>query len=423
MNNQLEIKGTVIKNDIEQTANFGSVDCAEGRGRTALPGTMSNAQARSYLIEQMTAAGLAVRIDAVGNISGRWSPPSADDDAAPVVAGSHLDSVPEGGIFDGPLGVYAALESVRAINDSELTVTRPIEVVCFTGEEGTRFADGVLGSSVATGKLSVQEALSLSDGDQTLKQALEHVGFKGHGRLDASSWNAWFELHVEQGTRLERAEVPVGVVSSITGTTRCHITFEGESDHSGTTPMEERRDALTAASEFILTLESTTHDIAANESESAVATVGSLSVDPGATNVVPGSVELSVDIRDVDATVIQHIIDTVEQTCDRIEHERNVETTIERGYDIPPQPMTDRLSRRLRTAAEQCGITPISLHSGAGHDTMQVAKVTDVGMIFARSRGGYSHSPLERTDWDDCTIATNVLAAAIAETAGAEPQQ
>ncbi len=418
----LEISGDALRTDIERTADFGAIDCEEGRGRTALPGTLPNGQARSYLIERMTVAGLEVRIDAVGNISGRWSPPSADDDAQPVAAGSHLDSVPEGGIFDGPLGVYAALESVRAIKHADLTVTRPIEVVCFTGEEGTRFADGVLGSSVAAGTMSVNEALSLSDGDQTLEQALTHIGFKGHGRLDASNWTAWFELHVEQGTRLDRAELPVGIVSSITGTTRCHVTFEGNSDHSGTTPMTDRRDALTAASEFILTLESAAQDIASGESESAVATVGSLSVDPGATNVVPGAVELSVDIRDVDATVIQRLVDTVEQTCDRIERERNVDTAIERGYDIPPRPMTDSLSRRLRAAAEQHGIDPISLHSGAGHDTMQVADVTDVGMLFARSRGGYSHSPLERTEWEDCTIATRVLATAIAETAGAKPR-
>ena len=423
MNSLNKINGSALKQDIERTADFGAVDCAEGRGRTVLPGTISNGQARSYLIERMTATGLETRIDAVGNISGRWSPPSADDDASPVVAGSHLDSVPEGGIFDGPLGVYAALESVRAIKDSDLSVTQPIEVVCFTGEEGTRFADGVLGSSVAAGNLSIQEALSLSDGNQTLEQALEHIGCKGHGRLDASNWKAWFELHVEQGKRLERKDVPVGIVSSITGTTRCHITFEGESNHAGTTPMTDRQDALTAASEFIVALESTAQNIATNESESAVATVGSLSVAPGATNVVPGSVELSVDIRDVDATVIERLIDTIEQTSNRIEQERNVDTEIERGYDVVPQPMTEQLSQRLRTAAQQCDIEPISLHSGAGHDTMKIAEVTDVGMLFARSRGGYSHSPRERTDWDDCTVATQVLATAIAETAGADLKQ
>ncbi len=420
MNSQIQISGEVLRADIERTADFGSLDCEDGRGRTALPGTMSNGQARSYLLERMEFIGLEVRVDAVGNICGRWSPPGVDDDAKPVAAGSHLDSVPEGGIFDGPLGVYAALESVRAIKASNLTITRPIEVVCFTGEEGTRFADGVLGSSVAAGNLPVEQALSLSDGDQTLEQALEHIGFKRHGRLDARNWHAWFELHIEQGKRLEHANIPIGVVSSITGTTRCHIRFEGESNHSGTTPMTDRRDALTAASELIIELESTVQDIAANESESAVATVGSISVDPGATNVVPGSAELSVDIRDVDAMIIDRLINTVEQTCKRIERQRGVDTEIQRGYDIPPQPMTDRLSQRLRRSAEKYGVEPMTLHSGAGHDTMQVAEVTDVGMLFARSQGGYSHSPRERTDWDDCTVGTQVLASAIAETAGAK---
>lgn len=417
MNDSLKVDGDALRRDVERTGNFGSVNCEKGRARTALTGTMPNGQARSYLVERMAAIGLEVRIDAVGNISGRWSPPNVDDDAQPVAAGSHLDSVPEGGIFDGPLGVYAAVESVRAIKSSDLTVTRPIEVVCFTGEEGTRFADGVLGSSVAAGNLSIEQALSLSDGDQTLEEALEHIRFRGHGRLDASNWKAWFELHVEQGKQLEEADIPVGVVSSITGTTRCHITFEGESDHSGTTSMTDRRDALTAASELILTLESAAQDIAVNESNSAVATVGSLSVDPGAVNVVPGSVELSVDIRDVDASIIQRLIDTVERRCARIERERGVAVEIERNYDIPPRHMTDRLSRRLQEAIEQHGIEPFWLHSGAGHDTMQVADATDVGMLFARSRGGHSHNPLEWTDWNDCTVATQVLATAIADTA------
>ena len=420
MTETLEISGEALRNDIERTAEFGAIDCTEGRGRTALPGTMSNGQARTYLTERMAVAGLEVSIDAVGNISGRWSPDTVDDDTQPVAAGSHLDSVPEGGIFDGPLGVYAALESVRAIKDSDLTVNRPIEVVCFTGEEGTRFSDGALGSSVAAGKLPVDKALSYSDGDQTLEQALDHIGFKGHGRLEASNWHAWFEVHVEQGKRLERADVPLGIVSSITGTTRCHVTFNGESNHSGTTPMTDRHDALTAGSEFILALESAAKDIATTDSESAVATVGSLSVAPGATNVVPGTVELSVDIRDVDAAVIQRLIDTVEQTCDRIETERAVDTEIERGYDIPPTTMIDRLSEQLRRATLKNGIEPFTLHSGAGHDTMQIAEVTDVSMLFARSRGGHSHNPLERTDWEDCTLATRVLATAIAETAGAD---
>ncbi len=152
MNNELEIDRKAVQHDLERSASFGMVDTDDGIGRTVLTGTPANFAARNYFVDQLVTAGLDVSVDAVGNITGRWSPPECDESADPVAAGSHLDSVPEGGIFDGPLGVYAALEAVRTLKRSAWTVDRPIEVVCFTGEEGTRFADGVLGSSVAAGK-------------------------------------------------------------------------------------------------------------------------------------------------------------------------------------------------------------------------------------------------------------------------------
>lgn len=417
----LQVDPDAVKNDVLRTADFGMVDSEDGTGRTVLPGTPANGRARTYLVDQLIDAGLDVTVDAVGNITGRWTPPDSDGTADPVAAGSHIDSVPTGGIFDGPLGVYAALEAVRTIKDSSLSVQRPIEVVCFTGEEGTRFADGVLGSSVAAGKLSVDDALSLSDGDVTFEAAMEEIGFRGEGRLDASTWASWLELHVEQNDVLERAGEPVGVVTSITGTTRCHVQIAGEADHAGTTSMADRTDALAAASELVLALEADARRIAAEESESAVATVGSLSVDPNAINVVPGGATLEIDIRDVDAAMIERLVGTVEDTCDSLRAERGVDVTLDRPYDIAPQPMAERLQRSLQRAASATDLDPVSLHSGAGHDTMQVAEVTDTGMLFARSSGGHSHSPLEHTSWLDCGVATQVLTLALAEIAGAQP--
>ncbi|ELZ30546.1 amidase (hydantoinase/carbamoylase family) protein [Halosimplex carlsbadense 2-9-1] len=419
MTSEIPVDGDALRSDVERTAQFGAIDCEDGIGRTVLPGTQANARARSYLVDRMVAAGLEVRVDAVGNIAGRWAPPTCDPDAAPVAAGSHLDSVPEGGIFDGPLGVYAALESVRAIAASDLAVARPVEVVSFTGEEGTRFADGVLGSSVAAGNRAVDDALALSDGEVTLEAALDDIGFRGDERFDASEWDAWLELHVEQSGTLERAGCPVGVVDSITGTTRCRVTIEGEADHAGTTPMVDRTDALAAASELVLALEAAATEIATTDSESAVATVGSLSVEPGATNVVPGRAELSVDIRDVDPASIERLVDTLEATLSDLREDRGVAVAYERPYDIPPRPMADRVRGALRDATRRVDVAARSLHSGAGHDTMEVADATDAGLLFARSRGGHSHSPLEHTDWRDCTLATRVLATALADLAGA----
>jgi N-carbamoyl-L-amino-acid hydrolase len=408
-----------LRRDIERNAQFGAAATQTGHGRTVLPGTEANRSARDHLVDRMAAADLAVDVDAVGNIVGRWEPAGCDPAAPAVASGSHLDSVPDGGIFDGPLGVYGALEAVRAMQAAEVSTERPVEVVCFTGEEGTRFGDGVLGSSVAAGALDTEAALASSDGEVTLGEALAGIGFRGEGRLDASGWDAWLELHVEQGRRLERQGVPAGVVTSIAGTTRLHVTVDGAANHSGTTPMDERTDALAAASELVLELEEAGRTAAATGDGTAVTTVGALSVEPGAVNVVPGRVELEADVRDVEAAVVERLVGRVETTVERLEGERGVSVELERPYDIPPTPMSGRCREALRAAGESTGVGTVDLHSGAGHDTMQVARVTDAGMLFAPSEGGASHNPAEWTSWQSCAATTEVLAVAIGDLAGA----
>lgn len=407
------VDGERLRRDLERNAEFGATDPNEGRGRTVLPGTEANRQAREYFVDRLEATGLDVTIDAVGNIAGTWVPKGCDPDTAPVAVGSHLDSVPNGGIFDGPLGVYAGLEAARAMQDANVALPRPIQVVCFTGEEGTRFADGVLGSSVAAGQFGVAEALAMTDNDETLREALDAIGFHGEGRLDASDWHAWLELHVEQGERLEAMGIPAGVVTSITGTTRLHVTIAGEPAHTGTTAMADRTDALAAASEFVLALESSAQDAAAATDGTAVGTVGELSVDSGAVNVVPGHVEFSADIRDVDQGVIDRLVESAESKLAALEADRGVDTTFERPYDVPPVDMAADCRDALHAAGDALGVETVDLHSGAGHDTMQVARVTDAGLLFAPSRDGHSHNPLEWTDWDDCVTATTVVTTAL----------
>lgn len=417
----MDVSESRLREDLERNGEFGRVDSPEGWGRTVPPGSEANRQAREYLVERMEDAGLDVRVDAVGNLAGRWAPDSADPDAAPVAAGSHLDSVPSGGIFDGPLGVYAALESVRAMQDAGVEPDRPIEVVSFTEEEGGTFGGGLLGSSVAVGKTSVEEALELTDDEgRTLEAALEGTGFRGEGRLDAGAWDAWLELHVEQHDRLEQAGVPAGVVTTITGITHCAATIEGEANHAGATPMDRRTDALAAASEFVLDVERAANRVVATESQTAVGTVGSLMVEPNATNVIPGRVELGVDVRDVEYGSMNEIVASAQESLERLESERGVETTFERGIDLEPTPMSDRCRTALHEAGEVAGIETMDLHSGAAHDTMHVADVTDAAMLFAPSRDGISHSPLEWTEWADCASATRVLAGALADLAGAQ---
>ncbi|GAA0258697.1 M20 family metallo-hydrolase [Halobaculum roseum] len=417
----LTVDGDRLRDDIEATAAFGNIDAGEGRGRTVLVGTEANRRAREYLVDRMEAVGLDVTVDAVGNVAGTWIPDGADPDAAPVAAGSHLDSVPEGGIFDGPLGVYAALESVRAMREADATPDRPVVVVCFTEEEGQRFADGLLGSSVAVGERTVEEALALTDDDGvTLEDALEDIGFRGEGRLDASEWDAFYELHIEQDTTLEEAGVPVGVVTTITGITHLDVEILGEANHAGATHMRDRTDALAAAAELVLDVEAAANDVVEASSDSAVGTVGSLDVSPNATNVVPGRVEAGVDIRDVEYDSMQAVVVAVRDTLARIEDERGVETELARPFDLRPTPMAERLREAAHRAGDAVGIDTLDLHSGAAHDTMHVANVTDASLLFAPSREGISHNPREWTDWEDCAAATRVLAGAIADVAGAE---
>ena len=412
------VDGDRLREDIEANAEYGAIPVEEGTSRTALTGTEANREGREYFVERLEDASLDVRIDAVGNVAGRWVPNGVDPETPAVAAGSHLDSVPEGGIFDGVLGVYGALEAVRALQEVNADLDRPVDVVCFTEEEGARFSDGVLGSSVASGQRAVDDALALEDGDGvTLEDALAEIGFGGTGRLDASAWDSWLELHVEQGERLEDGGASVGIVTSITGTIRCSIDIRGEANHAGTTAMANRTDALAAASELVLDVERATQAVVNERGETVVGTVGRLDVAPNAVNVVPGRVEAGVDVRDVDYGSMEAIVEEVRNSLSRLEAEREVVTTFERPYDIEPIAMAERPTTALHGAASRMDVSATDLHSGAGHDTMHVARVTDAGMLFAPSRGGISHSPLEWTDWEHCAAATRVLTAGIAELA------
>jgi len=417
----MHIDADRLRADIEANAEHGEVEVEEGRGRTVLTGTDANKGARETLVERMEDAGLDVAVDAVGNITGTWTPDSADPDAAPVAAGSHVDSVPEGGIFDGPLGVYAALEAVRAMQDAGVEPARPLVVVSFTEEEGQRFADGLLGSSVAVGERSVEEALAIEDEDGiSLEESLHGIGFRGDGRLDASEWEGWYELHIEQDTQLEREKVPVGVVTTITGITHCEAEIVGEANHAGATPMDERTDALAAASEVVLDVEAAANDVVNEESETAVGTVGSLSVSPNATNVVPGTVEMGIDIRDVEYQSMQTIVEATRSSLAIVEADRGVKTTFSRPFDLEPMPMSESLRAAAHRAGAETGIQTIDLHSGAAHDTMYLADVTDAALLFAPSENGISHNPREWTDWADCASAARVMAGAMADVAGAD---
>ncbi len=408
----MEVDTERLWRDIEENATHGAVETTSGAGRTVLTGGEADRRVRERFVTRLREAGLEVRVDAVGNIAGRWLPESCDPDVAPVALGSHLDSVPRGGIFDGPLGTYGALEAVRTLQASEVNLRRPVDVVCFTEEEGARFGVGTLGSSVAAGLRDAETALTRTDETgTTLGERLDDIGFAGDDRIDANRWDTWLELHIEQGTKLIEAGAGVGIVDSITGITNCEVVITGEADHAGSTPMDERTDALAAAAEFILDLEETGTELAAT-GDAAVATAGRVSIEPNARNIVPGEVTLDLDIRDTDAATMTRMVDRCRESLTRLEQTRGVDTTLERYRGGEPTRLSEDSTDAAETAADRAGVDAIHLASGAMHDTATVAAVTDAGLLFAPSEGGFSHSPREWTDPADCGAATSVLAGA-----------
>jgi len=299
------------------------------------------------------------------------------------------------------------------MQEASIEPVRPVEVVNFTEEEGQRFGGGLIGSAVAAGELSVDAALAIEDADgTTLDEALSEIGFSGDGVVDAGAWDAWLELHIEQAEQLETAGVPAGVVTNIVGLSRCDVTITGEANHAGSTLMNERADALAAASEFVLDVERASTE-QAERSPTAVGTIGNIEVSPNAPNVIAGEVSLTIDIRDVEYASIKAIVDSAQASLDRLEKERPVETSLEYPWDRQPVAMSERCRAALHAAGETMGLETIDLHSGAGHDTMHIAASTDAAMLFAPSRDGISHNPREWTDWDDCADATRVLAGAL----------
>lgn len=412
----MEVNKHRLRDDLKKNGSFGKVSTSEGHGRTVLTGSKADKEARENFISIIESLNMRTKIDPVGNIAGIWVPDTTDPDADPVTIGSHLDSVPNGGIFDGPLGVFAGIETIRAIQESSYSPTCPIQVVSFTEEEGGRFDTGLLGSSFASGRRNKNEVLSLQDNTgMTLREALHDIGFNGTDDLSPSKWKSWIELHIEQGTVLETAGVSTGIVTAITGITNCKIEIVGEANHAGGTLMHERNDALVAASEFVSQVERIATEISDNESEFAAATVGELDVEPNARNVIPGRVSLSVDVRDINRSVMNNIITRMKKSLSRIENKRGVNTSIMVYRSINPAPMSEKSRKRLNGVAKKSGIEVLNLPSGGGHDTMNINDHTEVGMLFARSKGGVSHSPDEWTSWDDCKKATKILANAVVE--------
>jgi allantoate deiminase len=365
-------------------------------------------QAKELVMKWMKDGGMAVTQDGAGNVIGRIAGQDNKEDS--IASGSHVDSVPEGGHFDGPLGVIAALEVAESWKEQGIIPSKPYEVYVFTDEEGTRFNGGLTGSRAMTGALDMNTQVTLKDVDGlTFEEVLTTTGKTLEGFSQAKRENLgierFIEVHIEQGKKLEQTNLPVGIVKGIAGPSWTEIIFDGKAGHAGNTPMNDRQDAMTAASELILYIEKAPSLVSAT----GVATVGKIQVEPNGANVIPGKVTLITDIRDIEEHSRDQIVSNVVTKAHEIATSRNVKVTITEKMRTPPVPIGEEMTGILNTVFDDMNINKEYLVSGAGHDAMMLGAHIPVAMIFARSKDGVSHNPAEWTTLTDCTISAHVL--------------
>ena len=379
---------------------------------TRLVFSIKELRSRQVLIHLMRQAGLTVRIDAIGNIFGRFA--GSDPRAPAVLAGSHLDTVIHGGKYDGPVGVIGALEAVRTISENKIRVRSPLEVVCFVGEESSRFGFSTLGSSLAAGEVHADDLTHAVDPQGTkLENVLASLGITSRNlksmRRDPKTLKAYLELHIEQGPILEAKGKRIGLVTSIAAPSRFRIILKGRADHSGTTPMNMRKDALVASAQLIEYIEKVCRQYASMEKGRVVGTVGAIKVEPGVINAVPGRAELAVDIRGASAQSKNRVARLVKQQARVIAKKRGIGVEVLTIREEDPVPLDKRLLRLTRKLCDEKQINYEIMPSGAGHDAMQMAKITPAAMIFVPSKRGISHNPLEWTDPKDIALGTQLL--------------
>jgi N-carbamoyl-L-amino-acid hydrolase len=379
---------------------------------TRLVFSIKELRSRQFLIHQMRQIGLQIHIDRIGNIFGRLDGHNAKSPA--LLVGSHLDTVLHGGKFDGTMGVIAALEAVRTLKEQKSVLESPVEVVCFVGEESSRFGYSTLGSSLVAGEVHAKDLAHAADAQGTkLEDILASLSIYRNNlrsmRRDPSTIKAYLELHIEQGPILEAKKRPIGVVTAIAAPTRFRVVFTGQADHSGTTPMEMRKDALVAASEFIVALEKTCQQYSRMDKGRVVGTVGAMKIEPGVINAIPGQAELSVDIRSITAEAKKHVVQLVQARIRAIARRRRIQVKILPLREEDPVPLDKGLIRLLKECCESRNIAYEIMPSGAGHDAMQMAKVAPAGMLFIPSRRGISHSPLEWSEPEDICLGAQLL--------------
>jgi beta-ureidopropionase / N-carbamoyl-L-amino-acid hydrolase len=414
----LTVNGERLWGSLMELARIGAT---EKGGVCRLAASDLDGEARRLFLGWCEAAGCTVTVDRIGNIFARR--PGRNPDLPPVMAGSHLDTQPTGGRFDGAYGVMAGLEVVRTLNDLGYETEAPVEIVAWTNEEGSRFSPAMVGSGVFAGVFGLDAALATRDNnapDLTLGAELQRIGFAGPAPVGGSSVGehpvaAYFEAHIEQGPILEAAGLPVGIVTGAQGQRWYEITVTGQEAHAGPTPMPRRRDALVGAARMIDAVNRIGHAHAPY----ACATVGFVQVSPNSRNTIPGRVFLTVDFRHPQDDVLTAMDRELRAACATAAASQNLEAAVEEFWYFPPTPFDPRLVGAVRQAAEAQGYPHQDIVSGAGHDAVYMARVAPAAMIFVPCVGGISHNEIEDAKPDDLTAGCNVLLNAVLESADA----
>jgi allantoate deiminase len=387
-----------LASDLEEAARIG----ADGGGVSRFAWTPELARANEWLVGRLQELGLETEIDAAGNVLGRWE----EGEGTAVLVGSHLDTVPRGGRYDGALGVLAALEVVRTLRREGVSLLRPLWIVSFNDEEGSRFQTGMLGSRAFIGDLDREDWRRRGVADA---MAAGGFDFERLGEAKAvDRVGAYLELHIEQGPVLEKEGLDLGIVSGIAGLLGFCVRLSGEANHAGTTPMASRRDALAGAARIVLEL----RDEARSRGD-MTANVGILTVAPGGFNVIPGTAEFTIDARAGDANAFARAEKFVRETLERVAAEEQLELEVTETHRKQPTPLDPELQELLTRAAAAEGAIARSMPSGAGHDAMVLAKQVPAAMLFVPSRAGISHSPDEYTSPEQCELGARVLARAV----------
>ena len=406
----LRANGGRLWDSLMQLARIGATEKG-GVCRLAL--TPLDRQGRDLFVAWAKGLGCTVRVDAIGNIFVRRA--GSRDDLPPVMTGSHIDTQPTGGKFDGNYGVLAGLEVLRTLDDANLRTVAPLEVAVWTNEEGSRFVPVMMGSGVFAGAFTLEHALGQRDRDGvSVSEALAQIGYAGDGPFAPHRVGAYFEAHIEQGPVLEANAKTIGVVQGALGQRWYDVTVHGMEAHAGPTPMESRRDALLVASGLIAEV----NRIARAHAPHGRGTVGWLNVHPNSRNVIPGRVTFTVDFRAADDHALSSMDAALRAACTAAATQDGMSVDVEQVVYFPPQPFDAKLVGAVRDGAQTLGLSAMEVVSGAGHDAVYLARVAPTAMIFVPCKDGISHNEIEDALPEHLEAGCNVLLQAMLATAG-----